>query len=94
MIKRDELIAHNLADYAWLFFWIIVLGVIYLCMSGNLCYQKLRRKHGFFGHNNGEDDLLIEHNYSHPVPVYISDTSSEKYINVRDKNLLQIQIDK
>jgi len=88
MIARDQRIKDNLATFGLLFIFIIIFAVFCICMSGYHCCQKLRRKNNFFGQNVGEDDLVIEHNYS--KPVYVSDTSSEKYFNVRDKNLLNI----
>ena len=91
-IARDLRMKHNLATFGWLFMFIIIFAVLFFCMYGYHCCQKLKRKNNFFGQNVGEDDLVIEHSYS--KQVYISDTSSEKYFNVRDKNLLNIQVNR
>lgn len=67
MIGRDKKINQNLyMIMVWLILGTITL-LIFLCLSGYLCHKKYKRKHNFFGHNNAEDDLVIEHHYSQPV---------------------------
>jgi len=80
-----------MAWYWTLFLLFLTLMLLILCCLGCLTCYKVRKNRSiedFFGQNNGEDNLKIDHHWqedSEPKPLYIC---------VRDPNLKEMQVQK
>jgi len=66
MIQRNKNMGFQKALVFWFTLLLIIIGLIFCYITGHNCYNKYKKKHNFFGHNNGEDDLVIEHNFYQP----------------------------
>lgn len=81
----------EMAGYFGMFLTSLLILLLILCCCGCLScvkYRRNKRRNNFFGHNNGEDNLKIDHHWqedSEPKPLYIC---------VRDPNLKDVQLEK
>lgn len=67
----------------------LVISILsFCCFCGTSCIKgsKMRPKNNFFGHNNGEDRLIINHHWQEES----SEEPEPRYICVRDPNLKEI----
>lgn len=81
----------QMASYFAIFVTSLILFLLALLCCGCLTcikHKRNKRRNNFFGHNNGEDNLKIDHHWqedSEPKPLYIC---------VRDPNLKDFQLQK
>ena len=81
----------QMAKYWAIFLTFLILLLTIICCICCLAAYKIKKQRAvedFFGYNNGEDNLKIDHHWqedSEPKPIYI---------NVRDPNLKGLQVQK
>lgn len=76
--------------YAFLFLlFTIILILVFLCCGCLTCCKlcRKRRKNNYFGHNNGEDRLIVNHHWQEE-----SEQPEPLYICVRDPNLKEVSV--
>ena len=64
---KEATLRETILKRMWLLalIFLIMSIILLLCCCGISCWKvsKLRRKNNYFGHNNGEDRLIIDHHW-------------------------------
>lgn len=67
---------------------IVAILAFIFCFGCTCCKaMKMRPKNNFFGHNNGEDRLIINHHWQEESEEQVEEPEQPRYICVRDPNL-------